>query len=233
MLVFRKFKYLSRDFSIFAVTDCRMRCAVIFLSMIRNIVFDLGGVVIGRDYEAAGQQLHEFAFLRGDQPFPEFWKNYDLGLVGRKEVVSALAADNNISLAQADDKLQLLIEMFNVFPDTEHLIRDLHRHDFRLYVLSNMPFDFYEHVKSFDVFRLFDGQLISSCEKLAKPDPRFFKLLCSRFGFEPESALFVDDKPSNTGVARQLGFHTCTFIPSAEGCRVLKNILIDDGTYCE
>ena len=199
--------------------------------MIRNIVFDLGGVVIGRDYEVSAHLLGEFSFLHGDQPFPDFWKSYDLGLVDRKYVVSALAAHCAISTEQADDRLSILINMFNVFPDTESLIRELHERHFGLYVLSNMPFDFYEHVKCFDVFRFFDGQLISSCEKLAKPDPRFFRLLCQRFGFEPESALFVDDKPSNTIVAKQLGFHTCTFVPSAEGCDTLKKILIDDGSY--
>ena len=199
--------------------------------MIRNIVFDLGGVVIGRDYQNSAMLLDEFSFLRGDQPFPDFWKLYDLGLAEREHVVEALARQNNLSVELANQKLQLLIRMFDVFPDTEALIRDLHEHDFKLYVLSNMPFDFYEYVKSFDVFRYFTGRLISSREKLAKPDPRFFDLLCRRFGFEPQSALFVDDKPSNTRVARQLGFNTCTFVPTHDGCKQLKNILINDGSY--
>ena len=199
--------------------------------MIRNVVFDLGGVVIGRDYQETSQLMAEFAFLRGDQPFPDYWRRYDLGLAERKQVVEAVALHNNLSLEQADRKLQQLIMMFDVFPETEALIRELYERGFALYVLSNMPFDFYEYVRSFDVFRYFSGQLISSREKLAKPDPQFFELLCRRFGFEPQSALFVDDKPSNTSVAERLGFHTCTFTPTHEGCEMLKKILTDDGSW--
>lgn len=43
-----------------------------------------------------------------------------------------------------------------------------------------MPAEFYDHVSRFEVFRYFDGQIVSSREGLAKPDPRMFGLLTER-----------------------------------------------------
>lgn len=57
----------------------------------------------------------------------------------------------------------------------------------------------------------FDARLISGEEKLIKPDPAFFRLLESRHGVVPENAIFVDDLPKNTEVARSLGYHVHLF----------------------
>lgn len=198
--------------------------------MIDSIVFDLGGVVIGRDYDRYGHEIAEFSFLQGDRPFPEYWKLYDSGRCSREEVVAAISAETTLTPAQADAKLDRLMELFNEFHDTAELIAQLSAKGYKLYVLSNMPADFYAYVSRFDVFRYFDGQIISSAEKIMKPDPRFFGLLTERFGLKPENTLFVDDKPTNTEAARRLGFNVCLFTPGRESCDAIRAIL---GIKCD
>jgi HAD superfamily hydrolase (TIGR01509 family) len=116
------------------------------------------------------------------------------------------------STDEAGGELERIMRMFDEFPRTVELIRELSGRGYGLYVLSNMPLEFYEHMRrTFDVFGYFDGVVISSLEKMAKPDPRFFGILTERYGLIPEETLFVDDKATNTGAAARLGFHVCEF----------------------
>lgn len=50
--------------------------------------------------------------------------------------------------------------------------------------------------------------MISGDHHLAKPDPKFFELLCSKYDLNPEECLFFDDRTENIVTAQQLGFST-------------------------
>ena len=178
------------------------------MEKIENVVFDLGGVVIGRDYDRYGAEIAEFSFLQGDRPFPEWWKRYDLGTASRSEVVEAVSAECGLGPEQAAAKLDRLMYLFNEFGDTAELIKELSAKGYGL-----------------EVFRYFDGQIVSSREGLAKPDPRMFGLLTERYGLRPERTLFVDDKPSNTSVAARLGFAVHTFVPGRESCLRIRELV--------
>lgn len=193
--------------------------------MIENVVFDLGGVVIGRDYDRYGAEIAEFSFLQGDRPFPEYWKRYDLGTASREEVVEAVSCEHGISPELASVKLERLMTLFNEFADTVELIAELAERGYGLYVLSNMPAEFYRYVSDFGVFRHFRGEIISSRERLAKPDPRIFALLAERYGIVPERTLFIDDKKSNTDAAKRLGFKAYTFTPGVRSCDEIRAML--------
>ena len=193
--------------------------------MIKDIVFDLGGVVGGRDYARYGTELEEFSFLQGDRPFPDYWKHYDLGTASRDEVVDAIARENGLDTEAASEKLDRLMTLFNEFPDTAQLLEELADRNYGLYILSNMPVEFYDYITHFDVFRYFDGQVISSREHLSKPDPRMFSILSNRYGLDPASTLFIDDKPSNTNIATALGFNTYTFKAGRKSCDDIRKIL--------
>lgn len=197
--------------------------------MIENVVFDLGGVVIGRDYDRYGAEIAEFSFLQGDRPFPDYWKRYDLGTAARQEVVEAVSAEHGITQELASRKLDRLMLLFNEFQDTVELIAELDQRGYGLYVLSNMPAEFYRYVSGFDVFRYFRGQVISSREQLSKPDPRMFALLTERYGILPQRTLFVDDKASNTDAAARLHFHTYTFTPGERSCTDIRTLLAEKG----
>ena len=52
---------------------------------------------------------------------------------------------------------------------------------------------------------VFDVMIISSKEKLAKPDPKIFLLACERLGVKPEECLYVGKKEGYVEVAQSLG----------------------------
>lgn len=184
-------------------------------NMIKNVIFDLGGVVLGRDFEKYGDSVRPFDFMHGgDKPFPWFWKDFDLGVISQRGVAEAISAEEGVPVGEADALITRIGEMFNEFPQTVALIGQLKERGYKLYVLSNMPHEFWEMMKDMEVFGYFDGVVISSREKMAKPDPAFFRLLLDRYGLEPSETLFVDDKVSNTAPAAELGMAVCTFDPA-------------------
>ncbi len=82
----------------------------------------------------------------------------------------------------------------------------------RCIALSNWGWDTFEQVKDrFDFLDWFEGLLISGYEKVIKPDPAIFQLLCERYSFTPSQALFIDDSAANIEAADGLGFHTHHF----------------------
>lgn len=58
----------------------------------KNIVFDLGGVLFARDkHKCSPEFIDFFRFIRTD-PMPDFWVEYDRGTLTLDQVVDALCA---------------------------------------------------------------------------------------------------------------------------------------------
>ena len=65
----------------------------------------------------------------------------------------------------------------------------------------------------------FEGIVVSGAEKLIKPDPAIYRLLCERHAVAPERAAFIDDSLHNVDGARAIGMHAIHF-HSAEQTRL-------------
>lgn len=180
--------------------------------MVRNIIFDLGGVVLGRDFDRCDAiALRCLSFLRGEQ-FPQCWTDFDRGVVSREQVARDLASLSGDSPQQVLAYIEAACGALTAFAPTVSLIRRLHAAGYPLYVLSNMPDDFWQVIRHFEVFDYFSGVVISSVEHLVKPDPAFFRLLLDRYGLQAQESLFVDDKFTNLQAAKAIGFQTFHFL---------------------
>ncbi len=178
---------------------------------IKNIIFDLGGVVLGRDFNRFDELVGDcFAFLKQDT-FPPYWHEFDRGTLTRKEVAAELSRDAGVTMDRAlelvDDVLGLLTEV----PETVALIHRLKERGYHLYVLSNMPVEYWAHLRTFPVFQHFDGAVISSEVHLLKPQRAIYECLLERYGLRAEECLFTDDKQTNLFAAEELGIHTIHF----------------------
>ena len=70
----------------------------------------------------------------------------------------------------------------------------------------------------------FDGVVVSGLERLVKPDPRIYRLFCERYGFAPESCVFVDDNLANVVAARSVGMHAVHFTSPGELRKEFKTL---------
>jgi 2-haloacid dehalogenase len=57
----------------------------------------------------------------------------------------------------------------------------------------------------------FGVTIVSGRERMLKPDPRIFALLCARAGLAPSDCLFIDDSPKNVAGAQAFGMEAELF----------------------
>ena len=197
---------------------------------IKNIVFDLGGVVFARDPRKFEREFIEFFSYIMLPEMPHFWEEYDRGASNYERVINDLAEYNNCDKELAEHNLRRSIVTQEESPATKSLIADLKSAKYKLYVLSNMALDFIEFLRTKEVYKYFDGEVISCHEKVVKPDATIYKILVNRYDLIPEETLFIDDRKSNIEAAESegiCGYHFNARDPESS-CRELREILLKE-----
>jgi HAD superfamily hydrolase (TIGR01549 family) len=73
-------------------------------------------------------------------------------------------------------------------------------------IISNNGADVRRHWRrAHDLERRFRTIVISGEERIAKPDPRIYRIAAARAGVPPQACLFVDDSPANVEAAESTG----------------------------
>ena len=179
--------------------------------MIKNIVFDIGGVL-------ADYRVEEFLAEKGfDGPMIKrilaasvkspYWGKFERGEVTEDEALAGFAeSDPGIA-----DELRLAFNsvegMLTARDFTIPLIESLKQAGYGVYYLSNYSKKAYDECgESLSFMPHMDGGIVSFQVGMTKPDPRMFQLFLDRFGLSAESCAFVDDTAENVQAARELGF---------------------------
>lgn len=171
----------------------------------KNIVFDLGGVVFMRDPKKCTEDfLRFFSFVR-NEVMPHFWNEYDRGTRSFEEVKEDLRQWNNCEMAKVEEYLQLAIDKQEPIEATERLIEELKEAGYKLYVLSNMSKEFIAFLRQVPVYRNFDGEVVSCEEGVCKPEEGIYRLLLDRYALEPHETIFIDDRKENVEAAEKVG----------------------------
>jgi len=97
-------------------------------------------------------------------------------------------------------------------PGTGALIAELAQNAVHLVALTNWSAETFPHaLQRFGLLRRFEGIVVSGAERLAKPDPAIFELLCRRYAVDPSRCAFVDDSPANVAAAASVGMRGIQF----------------------
>lgn len=204
------------------------------MNMIKNLLFDLGGVIMNLDrdrcvraFEALGMRdADEFlgvygqkgAFLaleRGDIDADEF----------RREIRPLF--DREVT----DEEIDSAFNQFLTGIPQERLraLRQL-RKRYGVYLLSNtnpiMMNGFiaeeFRQEEGMEMKDYFDGVVASYVAKCYKPDREIFDYACEKCGIKPEETLFFDDSQANVDAARALGFYAELVAPGTEFTEILS-----------
>lgn len=179
--------------------------------MIRNIVFDFGGVLVDwnpeylfRDVFSDRTELEHFLT---NICTPDWNEQQDAG--------RSLSEATRI-LQERHPKYHNEIRLFYTewttmlggpIAQNVALLKPL-KTNYRLFGLTNWSaetFPIAYHLYPF--FEEFEGIVVSGEEKLAKPDERIFLTLLERYELVAAECLFIDDNARNTRAATALGFH--------------------------
>lgn len=191
--------------------------------MIRNIIFDLGGVVFEWNSGQITRSVFEDPTLQAHVKAQVFdypdWADTDRGTLSEADAIRRWAVRTGRTEAEMTALARACEVALRPKPDTLTLIDELDARGLHLYCLSNMPSERWAYLeRTHDFWPRFRGIVISGHVKMIKPEPGIYHHLLNRYDLQPNESVFLDDMPYNIEAARALGIHGIVFT-SADACR--------------
>lgn len=183
---------------------------------VKNIVFDVGMVLVDFCWEKVCRNLgfdeHTIRAFNENIINSAYWERLDKGLIDTKEAIAGFigalpqyGAEINMFWAHAE-------EFAEEYDYAAPMIKQLLECGYNVYLLSNYPQELYElHWPKFSFYNMVNGYIVSAQNKLAKPDPAIYRLLCRRYGLKAEECLFFDDRQVNADAAVGVGMQAVLF----------------------
>lgn len=200
---------------------------------IRNIIFDLGNVLISfnpREYLVKKEYPENIRNIIMNDIFnSREWKELDKGNITTQEAIESIAANSSLRKQEIELVFNFRTEIMFPLELNVRLLPGLKKRGFGLFYLSNFPLDTFEEIKNdYYFFTYFDGGIISSEVKVAKPDPRIYEILLEKYLLQPQDSLFIDDIEANVLAAVSIGMNGITTNGSADISGILTGILDSD-----
>ena len=189
--------------------------------MIRNILFDMGNVLIrfDRDYfiSRLGIEGADKELLKREVFLSLEWARMDRGSMTDAEAAESVCRRLPERLHDAAAKLVAMWDRpILPFEGMAELIGELKAAGYGIYLLSNAFTRQHEYWPRVPGNEHFDGTLISADVKLIKPDHAIYHLMLETFGLKGEECVFIDDLPTNIEAAVDCGINGIVFHGNAE-----------------
>lgn len=178
--------------------------------MVRNIIFDLGNVLISfspSDYLKKKNYPESIRnIIMSDIFHSEEWRLLDEGNITVGEAIDSIYSKSSLKREEIALIFNLRTDIMFPLDSNVRLLPALKKRGFSVYYLSNFHVDTFEVVSNdYFFFRYFDGGIISAQVKLAKPDLRIYHLFLKKYGLESGECLFIDDTEANVHSAVEAG----------------------------
>lgn len=197
----------------------------------RNVIFDLGGVVLewnpDRILEGYYTDAESRSLLKSTLFGHADWGEFDRGGLDETQLVARARQRSGRSMAEVEGLLRAARESLRLKADTLSLIEQLAARNVPLYCLSNMPASTWAYLlERYSFWPIFRGIVISAEILLKKPDRACFEYLLHRYALEARQTVFIDDSMPNVESARSLGLHALHF-QDARQCAASLEALLD------
>jgi FMN phosphatase YigB (HAD superfamily) len=192
--------------------------------LIRNVIFDIGGVLLRLRYQAFIEYLVAAGIDMTN--LPKWLEQVDLaaherGEIGGDELLGRIAAMARRPLEPAELRARWL-DMF----DRAHEMFDLAsglKDEYRVFLLSNIGDLHWSHLNARYGFEgLAHGVVASFRVGSIKPSAAIYRETERMFGVEPAATVFIDDLPPNVAGAQACGWQAIHHRNAVETCRQLR-----------
>lgn len=186
--------------------------------MIRNIIFDIGGVLL--DYnpktyldklnieDSKRKELNDIIFH--DQK----WKDCLNGFITNSELIEYLVKEN---LKYKNEIEQILIKdnLKYMLPPKQEMIeyyKSLKQKEYKIYLCSNITKDTYDYIKdNFEIIQIADGGVFSCFENISKPSVEIYYKLIEKYNLNMEESILIDDTKRNIISSNDIGLKGILF----------------------
>ena len=179
--------------------------------MIRNIVFDMGQVLIRFDRDLFIRRLgvgeEDARLLKREVYLSREWAQMDWGAVTDEQASASVCARLPERLHDAADRLVTMWDR-PILPieGMYELIEALKAAGYGIYLLSNASVRQHDYWPRVPCAKFFDGTLISCDVGSIKPERAIYEAFLQKFGLRAEQCYFVDDQAANVEGACRCGF---------------------------
>ena len=178
--------------------------------MIKNIVFDMGNVLISydplkytslfTDNEEDGELLHREVFKSVE------WVKLDRGTI---TVDDAITSINTRIPERLHGKIKELFDNWHrelpSHDEIEALVIRLKNNGYKIYLLSNTSKAYHKFKSNIPAIKYLDGEFISAEYNMLKPELSIYETFYETFNLRPEECLFIDDNSANIEAAELTG----------------------------
>lgn len=185
--------------------------------MIKNLVFDVGNVLMSYDAEAYMKRLGFDEKTRDVVSRAMFqnplWDETDRGVMSDRELEEGFVRN---APAEYEGAVRLAYqrasETISLLPYATEWVKEMKERGYRLYILSNYSRKIYrETVDMMEFLPYMDGALFSYQCHLIKPQLQIYRYLCDTFRLVPDETVFLDDREDNVQGAVRAGIHAIRF----------------------
>lgn len=186
--------------------------------MIKNIIFDFGGVLLNIDYlktitafEALG--MHEPAQAFSKEVQAQFFQEFEKGMITEKVFISEI--QKHLKNVSSDDVTRAWNALLEDFPVERFYYLSRLKEKYKLFLLSNTNIIHEkEFVKTIDAAvgwenfkNLFEAIGYSHEMRMRKPDAEIFYAILEQHNLKPQETVFIDDTLMHVEAARKTGIH--------------------------
>ncbi len=192
---------------------------------IRNLVFDLGNILVDVRYNRLAKVL-SFTMDQFQEIYqhPKF-RDFETGKMSSDEYFQFLADNSAFDPSQRGRYQAAIMLSFPLRLKTWGALHLLRRR-YSLFMLSNTnPIDFEGIDRAFGMRPRFDHCFLSYEQGLMKPDPAIYEKATEMWRIKPELTLFFDDREENVQAAKAFGWKAVQISHETQ----LINELVENG----
>lgn len=184
--------------------------------MIKNIIFDMGNVLLDYNPDAAMQMLGITEKAKPVMLKELFggseWVQLDLGNISVDEALESIKQrtpeEYHTDLRKCIDGWDVCMVPVEGAKDFCEFVKSI---GFGVYVLSNAHKSFYSYFPRYFSLDFFDGVVVSADVHTVKPDIKIYKHLLEKYSLIAEECLFIDDRQDNVDGALKAGMNAAQF----------------------
>jgi len=199
--------------------------------MVKNIIFDLGGVLIGWDptavYKTIFDTEEEVSWFLKNICTPDWNEQQDAG--------RPISQANQILLEQFPDHKENILAYYGRWSEmltgsidgTVDILKRFSQDDnYRVFGLTNWSVETFPiAMERYEFLQWFEGIVVSGAEKCKKPEDKIYNILLDRYQLIPDECLFIDDSEKNILASKKLNMHAIHFQSPEQLKQELKSAL--------
>ena len=189
------------------------------MTKIKNIIFDLGGVILNLDYSKTDKEFHKlglnnFSKLYSKKKQSKIFDDFEKGRFSAEKFIFLIKQSENLKVKDSDFINAWNAMLLEIPKERMEFIKRLKK-DYNIYLLSNTN---EIHIKKFeadlrknnwlrDFQDCFDQVYYSSNMGMRKPDYDCFNKVLEDHNLKAHETLFIDDSVQHIEGAKKVGIN--------------------------